>query len=114
MYNKKSASCGSVPKLGQTQFDSIFYQLLHKLDQQEQSQCRLSMATELRSIEFWRSIIAECLGTFFYVFLVCAVHISWTGSLIAHQPNCECRVFFLALLDQPKIAYLNRFRLTIS
>ena len=90
MYNKKSSSCTSVPKLGQTQFDSIFYQLLHKLDQQEQSQCRLSMAAELRSIEFWRSIIAECLGTFFYVFLVCAVHISWTGSLIAHQPNCKC------------------------
>ena len=92
MYNRKLSSCTSVPKLGQIQFDSIFYQLLHKLDQQEQSQWterRLSMAAELRSIEFWRAIIAECLATFFYVFLVCAVHISWTGSLIAHQPNCK-------------------------
>lgn len=91
MYNKKSNSCTSVPKLGQTQFDSIFYQLLHKLDLQEQnlwSERRLPMSSELRSIEFWKAIIGECLATFFYVFLVCSVHISWTGSLIAHQPNC--------------------------
>ena len=91
MYNKKLVT-PSVPKLGQTQFDSIFYQILHKLDQQEQcqwSENRQSMTNELRSIEFWRAIIGECLATFFYVFLVCAVHISWTGSLIAHQPNCK-------------------------
>lgn len=26
---------------------------------------------EMRTLEFWRSIIAECLATFFYVFTVC-------------------------------------------
>lgn len=46
-----------------------------------------SMSQEVKSLEFWRSLIAECLSTFFYVFLVCAVNISWTGSLIGHTPN---------------------------
>uniref|UniRef100_T1KPH0 Aquaporin n=1 Tax=Tetranychus urticae TaxID=32264 RepID=T1KPH0_TETUR len=45
------------------------------------------MSQEVKSLEFWRSLIAECLSTFFYVFLVCAVNISWTGSLIGHTPN---------------------------
>lgn len=45
------------------------------------------MKEELTTLEFWRAIIAECLATFFYVYLVCSVNISWTGSVIAHTPN---------------------------
>lgn len=30
------------------------------------------MKIELRSIDFWRAVISECLGTFFYVFLGCS------------------------------------------
>lgn len=48
---------------------------------------RKPMAEEIRTLEFWRSIIVECVCSFFYVFLVCSTHISWTGSLIGHQPN---------------------------
>ena len=32
---------------------------------------RPSMQVEVRTLEFWRSIIAECLAAFFYVFIVC-------------------------------------------
>ena len=45
------------------------------------------MIVEIRTLEFWRAVIGECLSTFFYVFLLCATHISWTGSHLAHQPN---------------------------
>ncbi|XP_058840710.1 neurogenic protein big brain-like, partial [Topomyia yanbarensis] len=34
-------------------------------------QGRINMHNELRSLEFWRSITAECLASFFYVFIVC-------------------------------------------
>lgn len=29
------------------------------------------MQVEIRTLEFWRSIISECLSSFFYVFIVC-------------------------------------------
>lgn len=29
------------------------------------------MQVEIRTLEFWRSIISECLASFFYVFIVC-------------------------------------------
>ncbi|XP_046992079.1 neurogenic protein big brain-like isoform X1 [Schistocerca americana] len=32
---------------------------------------RPSMQAEVRTLEFWRSIISECLASFFYVFIVC-------------------------------------------
>lgn len=31
----------------------------------------LPARAETRTLEFWRSIISECLGSFFYVFTVC-------------------------------------------
>jgi len=34
----------------------------------------LSMQTEIRTLEFWRAIIAECISTFFYVVMICSVH----------------------------------------
>ncbi|XP_035776140.1 neurogenic protein big brain-like [Anopheles albimanus] len=41
----------------------------HKLSRSLQG--RINMHTELRSLEFWRSITCECLASFFYVFIVC-------------------------------------------
>uniref|UniRef100_A0A1B0D6Y8 Uncharacterized protein n=2 Tax=Phlebotomus papatasi TaxID=29031 RepID=A0A1B0D6Y8_PHLPP len=32
---------------------------------------RPSMQAEIRTLEFWRSIISECIASFFYVFIVC-------------------------------------------
>lgn len=31
----------------------------------------LPAKAEMRTLEFWRSIISECLASFFYVFIVC-------------------------------------------
>ncbi|EDS43622.1 aquaporin transporter [Culex quinquefasciatus] len=42
-----------------------------KLSTSMQGGGRASMHNELRSLEFWRSITAECLASFFYVFIVC-------------------------------------------
>ena len=33
----------------------------------------VAMQAEVRTIEFWRSIICECTATFFYVLIVCSV-----------------------------------------
>lgn len=35
------------------------------------SQQKTSMQVEIRTLEFWRSIISECLASFLYVFVVC-------------------------------------------
>ncbi|RWS12254.1 neurogenic protein big brain-like protein [Dinothrombium tinctorium] len=70
--------------------ESLLSQLLAKIDTcgvHSDNQRKKSMREEIRTLEFWRAILTECLATFFYVFLVCSVYISWTSSLIAHQPN---------------------------
>lgn len=55
--------------------------MLHLLCKAEQSRHELNkkktMIVELRTLEFWRAIIAECLATFMYVFLVCGSHVMW-------------------------------------
>ena len=33
----------------------------------------VAMQAEVRTLEFWRSIIGECAATFFYVLIVCSV-----------------------------------------
>lgn len=35
------------------------------------AQGKRSMQAEIRTLEFWRSIISECVASFFYVFIVC-------------------------------------------
>lgn len=77
------------PKLGMLTPDSFLIQLANRIDKMylNEKRKRKPMKIEIKSLEFWRSIIAECLSSFFYVFLVCAVHISWTGSLIGHQTD---------------------------
>lgn len=37
-----------------------------------------SPQAEIRSLELWKSVVAECLGTLCYVFFVCGVSIPWT------------------------------------
>ncbi|RWS21880.1 neurogenic protein big brain-like protein [Leptotrombidium deliense] len=67
--------------------ETLASQLLQEIDKLRSIKYeRKSMSTEMRTLEFWRAIIAECLATFFYVFLVCAVQITWTGT-IGEQPN---------------------------
>ncbi|XP_046383823.1 neurogenic protein big brain [Ischnura elegans] len=43
------------------------------------SSSRLPMQVEVRTLEFWRSIISECLATFFYVFIACGGGASMAG-----------------------------------
>lgn len=45
-----------------------------------------SCTSEFRSLDFWRSVIAECLASFLYVFLLCATHLTWTGSMFIFGP----------------------------
>ena len=40
-------------------------------------QKRLTMEQEIRSIDFWRGVISECLATFFFVFLACLTTLHW-------------------------------------
>ena len=40
--------------------------------------CFIQFQAEIRTLEFWRSIIAECVATFFYVVIVCSVTTSST------------------------------------
>lgn len=42
---------------------------------------------ELTTGPFWISILSECLACYLYVFIVCSTRISWTGSIIGHEPN---------------------------
>lgn len=42
---------------------------------------------ELSYVHFWIALLAECISCALYVFVVCSTRISWTGSLIGHEPN---------------------------
>ena len=42
---------------------------------------------ELSTMPFWISVLSECLSCYLYVFIVCSTRISWTGSVIGHEPN---------------------------
>lgn len=77
------------PKLGTVSNESFFLHLMSRIDSVRlRANRKRSMAEEIRTLEFWRAIIAECLSSFFYVFLLCATHISWTGgSHLSYQPN---------------------------
>lgn len=35
---------------------------------------KIPVRTELRTLEFWKSVISECLASFIYVFLVCGAN----------------------------------------
>ncbi|XP_076326076.1 aquaporin AQPAe.a-like [Tachypleus tridentatus] len=58
--------------------ESFFLHLVNKVENiRSNFNKKKTMKEEVRTLEFWRSIIAECLATFFYVFLLCGAHISW-------------------------------------
>lgn len=40
---------------------------------------RVPMQAEIRSLDFWRSIVAECLASFFLIFIICGSFIPWSG-----------------------------------
>ena len=53
---------------------------------------RVVINGELKSIEFWRSVIAECLATFFFVFLACITTLPWkkgTDSRLIHDSHTQ-------------------------
>ena len=47
--------------------------------QESSTTALLSPQAEIRTLELWRSVVAECLGTLCFVFFVCGVSIPWTG-----------------------------------
>ena len=40
---------------------------------------RVPMQAEIRSLDFWRAIVAECLASFFLIFIVCGSFVPWSG-----------------------------------
>lgn len=116
-----AASSSSAHKIGDNQStESMLLHLLSRLDiarqkvimkqrkrfgQHQPISIRL-MRHELRTFELWRSVIAECLASFLYVFLLCATHLTWTGSnfIFGSTPNwliiALCSGFSMATLIQ--------------
>ncbi|XP_043189767.1 neurogenic protein big brain-like [Amphibalanus amphitrite] len=72
----------TITSLSAETLDSHILTLIDKLDhvQGELSPppARLPMHVEVRRLEFWRAIIAECMATFFFVFLICAANVPWS------------------------------------
>ena len=53
-----------------------------------------SMKAEIKTIDFWRAIIAECLATFFYVFVASASTLQWdvvstTTTTVTTSPTAD-------------------------
>ena len=55
--------------------------LFEKLDALQLSPVtkRRPMQQEVRTLELWRAVIAECLATFFLVFFICGASVPWSG-----------------------------------
>lgn len=65
--------------------ESFFLHLLDKVEHvRNQVNRKKSMRDEVRTLEFWRGIIAECLASFFYVFILCGSHVVWQSE---HTPG---------------------------
>lgn len=68
--------------------DAQLVALLDKLEGLRQEVTPLprpSMIAEVRTLELWRAVIAECLATVFYVFLVCGAYSPWTGKVLTQD-----------------------------
>lgn len=91
--------------------ESMLLHLLSRLDQARQrtQQVRrkrfgrhepISLATmryELCTFDLWRSIIAECLASFLYVFLLCSTHLTWNGSNFIFNSNTQPNWLIISL-----------------
>lgn len=82
-----------LPKLlGPSSTESLLLTLLSRVDAARHrallrhQRKRYTMSHEMKTLEFWRSVIAECLASFIYVFLVCATHLTWSGSMYIFGP----------------------------
>lgn len=82
----------ATPKLGPNiSTESMVYSLLSRVEAARRRALvrqtkRLTMTSEFRTIDFWRAVMAECLASFLYVFLLCATHLTWTGSMFIFGP----------------------------
>lgn len=68
--------------------DAQLVALLDKLEglrQEASPPPRPPMIAEVRTLELWRAVIAECLATVFYVFLVCGAYSPWTGKSLTQE-----------------------------
>ena len=69
--------------------------LLERLEERDNarqdvhSKRKISMMAEVRTLELWRAVIAECLATVFYVFLVCGSFSPWIGKASSHEPQAR-------------------------
>lgn len=59
------------------------------------------MRVEVRTLEFWRSIISECLASFFYVFIVC-------GAVAGAETSGSSPLLAAALASGFAMATLNQ------
>lgn len=50
------------------------------------------MDTEVRSIEFWRAVISECIASFFYTFFVCFSTL-WTKE----EDRDDCSILYISV-----------------
>lgn len=75
----------------------------------------LPAKAEMRTLEFWRSIISECLASFFYVFVVCGASaaVAPTGSQgLVVIANALAAGFSIAALTQAFGHVSGKFRLS--
>nr|CAD7432225.1 unnamed protein product [Timema monikensis] len=69
---------------------------------------RISMHTEVRTLEFWRSIISECIGTFFYVFIVCGASTGEGGFAVTSASMSSSGLMATALASGFAMATLTQ------
>jgi glycerol uptake facilitator-like aquaporin len=62
---------------------TLFEKLEALRSEKQSSQCtsKLSIKVEIRTLEFWRAVISECLASFIYVFVVCGATAGATAGL---------------------------------
>ena len=75
--------------------------LLEKMDPEnlKSKSQRQSMMVEVRTLDLWRAIIAECLATVFYVFLVCGSYSSWVGINVAQDAQARVLISMVSGLS---------------
>lgn len=71
MADVEAANLTEIPSL-----DHYIKQIFERLNglqtmQEYKSSANMPMRTEIRSLEFWKSVVCECFASFIYVFVVC-------------------------------------------